>query len=161
MGNHTNADGLQVQYGPQDTEVVGTTDAAKFSMVVDWQYDNLPSFNADLNNDGTPNGFSGADANIPAGAYITNAYIVVTTAFAGGTSYNIGLYNEAGTAIDADGIDAAVATAALAANLAVNCDGALVGGTAGVGAADGFLVIAATGTFTAGAAKLYIEYVNP
>ncbi len=160
MGNFTNADGLQNQYGPQDVSVVGTTAATKFSMVIDWQFDNLPSFTADLNNNGTLNGFSGADAKIPAGAFITNAYIVVTTAFAGGTSYNIGTYNEAGSVLDADGIDAAVATAALAANKAVVCNGDSVAGV-DTEAVDSFVVIAATGTYTAGAAKLYIEYVNP
>ena len=159
MGNYTNADGMQVQYGEQAVAVVGGTDAPSKRLVVAFDYANLPSFTADLNNDGTKNGFFGGDANIPAGAFITNAYIVVTTAFAGGTSYNIGLYNAAGSALDADGIDAAVATAALAANKAVVCNGASVRGTV-TEAAAGYVVIAATGTFTAGAAKLVIEYIE-
>jgi len=99
------------------------------------------------------------DAAIPAGSWIKSASLVVTTAAAGGTSINFGLADAAGAAIDADGIDAAVATAELADNLAVPCDGALVGGTAGVGAADAYVTTANTGTFTAGAVKLVIEYI--
>ncbi|MBL4795791.1 MAG: hypothetical protein JKY50_00095 [Oleispira sp.] len=160
MGNWTNEDGLQVQYGTQDEHLTGTTKDGKFTMVVDWSFDDLPTFKADLNNNGTLNGFSGADANIPQGAYITDAYVVVTTAFAGGTTYNMGFYEEDGSVIDVDGLDAAVAVADMGAGEVVRCNGALAGGTLSM-AENGYLVIAATGTYTAGVAKLYIEYVNP
>jgi hypothetical protein len=100
------------------------------------------------------------DAYIPAGSFIKSATLVAKTAAAGGTSINFGLATKAGTAIDADGIDAAVAAAALGANKAVVCDGALVGGTATVGAADAYVTTANTGTFTAGVAKLVIEYIE-
>jgi hypothetical protein len=86
--------------------------------------------------------------------------LVVKTAAAGGTSVTIGLITAAGADIDADGIDAAVATADLAANKAVACDGALVGGTATVGAADGYVDIDVAGTFTAGELALVIEYIE-
>jgi hypothetical protein len=101
------------------------------------------------------------DAFIPAGAYITNAYTIVKTAFTGTNAVlNIGLQTAAGVAIDADGIDAAVAVAALGANKAVANDGALVGGTATVGAANAYLSIDYdTAAFTAGAAKIVIEYI--
>lgn len=159
MSNWQNADGLIVQFGPQDEADTGTSLAPSYRMVVNLDATDLPSFTADLDNDGTNDGFSSGDAAIPAGAYITSASIVVTEAFAGGTSINFGLYQLDGTVIDADGIDAGVLTAALAANLAVPCDGALVGGVATVGAADGYFVAAATGTFTAGKAKLVIDYI--
>lgn len=104
------------------------------------------------------------DPFIPAGSYIKSATAVVTQAAAGGTSVNIGLssLSSAGveSVIDADGIDAGVLTAALAANLAVVCNGALVGGTAGVGADNAYVTTAATGTFTAGKFKLVIEYIE-
>ena len=102
------------------------------------------------------------DAFIPANAVIVAAHIVVDAAFTTSASgaLNVGLYNAAGTAIDADGIDAAVATAALAANLAVVCNGALVGLAAGVGAADAYVTTANTGTFTAGEAVLVISYIE-
>ena len=100
------------------------------------------------------------DAAIPAGSYITAASLVVKTAAAGGTNVTIGLITAAGADIDADGIDATVATADLAANKAVACNGALVGGTATVGAADGYVDIDVTGTFTAGELLLVIEYIE-
>ena len=103
------------------------------------------------------------DAFIPAGAYITKASLVVTTAFTSGGSatLGIGLQEADGTIIDADGIDAAVAVADLAANKAVVCDGALVGGTATVGADNSYLsLVYGTAAFTAGAAKLVIEYIE-
>ena len=103
------------------------------------------------------------DAFIPAGAYITKASLVVTTAFTSGGSatLGIGLQQADGTIIDADGIDAAVAVADLAANKAVVCNGALVGGTATVGAANAYMsLVYGTAAFTAGAAKLVIEYIE-
>lgn len=102
------------------------------------------------------------DPFIPAGAYITDAYLIVTTGFTGTNAVlNIGLQTAAGVAIDADGIDAAVAVTALTAGKAVKNDGALVGGTATVGSANAYLSIDYdTAAFTAGAAKLVIEYIT-
>jgi hypothetical protein len=74
----------------------------------------------------------------------------------------IGTYTQAGAAVDADGIDAAVALAAIGADKAVACDGAAVGGTATVGGADVYVeAIYGTAAFTAGEAKLVIEYIEP
>ncbi len=164
MTQWNNDDGLLIRYGSEQS----TPDVPSYSgpthtgaleqMVIDINYDSLPAETSDLDNDGTNDGWNNHDPHIPAGSLITRAILVVETAFAGGTSYNIGLSQIDGTVIDADGIDAAVATAALAANLAVQCDGALVGGTALV-QQDAFLKVAATGTFTAGKAKLFIEYL--
>lgn len=102
------------------------------------------------------------DAYIPAGSFITGAFIIVDTACTSGGSatLNIGLQTRAGVAIDADGIDAAVAVADLAANKAVVCNGALVGGTATVGAENGYISFDYdTAAFTAGALKIVIEYI--
>ena len=150
--SYTNADGLLVLTDgaagvPAENGV--TAVAAKKNLLV----------NIDLTK-GAQNFNTGVDAGIPAGSYITGASLVVKTAAAGGTSVTVGLVNAAGTAIDADGIDAAVATADLAANKAVACDGALVGGTATVGAAEGFVSVTVAGTFTAGEALLVIEYIE-
>jgi len=104
------------------------------------------------------------DAFIPAGSFITSASLIVTTAFTSGGSatLTIGAYQQDGTTVDADGIDATVALAALAANKGVACDGALVGGTATVGAADVYIEANyGTAAFTAGEAKLVIEYIEP
>lgn len=104
------------------------------------------------------------DAFIPAGSFITSASLIVTSAFTSGGSatLTIGAYQQDGTTVDADGIDATVALAALAANKGVACDGALVGGTATVGAADVYIEANyGTAAFTAGEAKLVIEYIEP
>lgn len=104
-------------------------------------------------------GLDEAILRLPANCRISRATLRVITAFAGGTSYNLGLQEEDGSVIDADGIDAAVALTAIdAIGDVVLCDGALVGTLVGIGAARGQLVVAATGTFTAGKAQLEIEY---
>ena len=104
------------------------------------------------------------DAFIPAGSYITGAHLLVSTAFTSGGSatLTVGTYTQAGAAVDADGIDAAIALAAIGADKAVACDGAAVGGTATVGGADVYVeAIYGTAAFTAGEAKLVIEYIEP
>ena len=105
------------------------------------------------------NGEDEAILRIPANAFIVSATLRVLTAFAGGTSYNFGLSEPDGTVIDADGLDAAVATAAIdAVGETVLMNGALVAGLAGIGTADGQVTVVATGTYTAGKAVLEIEY---
>ena len=105
------------------------------------------------------------DAFIPAGSYITSASLIVSTAFTSGGSatLTIGAYEQDGSVVDADGIDATVALSAInAVTKAVACDGALVGGTANVGAADVYIeAYYGTAAMTAGEAKLVIEYIEP
>jgi len=156
--SYTNADGLEVlTNGAAGVAAANGTAAVstKKTLVIDI---------ADASELGataaTP---SDNEAFIPAGSYITSASLVVTTAFASGGSatLSIGAYQQDGTTVDADGIDATIALAALAANKAVACDGALVGGTATVGAADVYIKPDyGTAAFTAGAAKLVIEYIE-
>lgn len=155
--SYTNADGLLVLTNgaagtPSDN---GIAEYGKKFLVVDI---------ADATEIGTAAAAPAAnDAFIPAGSYITGAHLVVTTAFTSGGSaaLNVGLYTAAGVAIDADGIDATIAVADLAANKAVACNGALVGGTATVGTADAYVSWDYdTAAFTAGAAKLVIEYIE-
>jgi len=140
-------------YGPRGSEdkLPGLikTEGMERTLVYDFNYDDLPAESAD----------GSMSIAIPADSLITNATIHVKTAAAGGTSYNFGLYESDGTVIDADGIDAGVITAALTEDAWVVCDGALVG--ASVGAADGQLRVAATGTFTAGSYRVQIDYVLP
>lgn len=156
--SYTNADGLQVLTNGAAGVAAnnGTAVSPKKSLVI-----NIA--------DATELGSSAAtpddqEAFIPAGSYITAASLVVTTAFASGgaATLTIGAYNQAGSAIDADGIDATIALAAVGADKAVACDGALVGGTATVGSADAYIKANyGTAAFTAGAAKLVIEYIEP
>jgi hypothetical protein len=101
---------------------------------------------------------------LPAGSIIVNADLVVTTPFAssGGGTLTIGTYNAAGTAIDADGIDAAIAVTAIDADGdVVQCDGAQVSGLVTVGGAAAYVGWNyGTAVFQSGAAKLIIEYIK-
>ena len=155
--SYVNADGLEVlTAGEQGTPAKRGTSLSsqKKSLVMNITGTEVPTSVA------TPQDH---DAFIPAGSYITGAHLIVSTAFTSGGSatLTVGSYTQAGAAVDADGIDAAVAVAALVADKAVACDGALVGGTATVGAADVYIeAIFGTAAFTAGVAKLVIEYIE-
>jgi hypothetical protein len=143
--------GKQVYFGVlPDKAKLGHTAAGMDSVRVarwDFSYDDLPA--DDSGNDML--------AYIPANSFIEAAYLKVGTAWASGTSIDIGLAQTDGTVIDADGIDAAVATASLTADAIIDCNGALVG--ASVGGNDAVLEITATGTYTAGTAVLEIHYL--
>jgi hypothetical protein len=123
------------------------------------------NFTSDLNNDGTKDGYNSGDVYLPANASVLRATLVVTEAAAGGTSFTIGTYTIAGAAIVATGLF--TATEGVLANVdtigkRTYGAGALVAvtaGTAGVGTADAYVGIATTGTFTAGKARLIIEYL--
>ena len=96
---------------------------------------------------------------IPAGAVIKDAYTKVTTACTSGGSATLGIGTKAvaGTTIDADGIDAAVAVAALGADAVVVSDGALIGTKVTV---DSYITtVYGTAVFTAGAVEVVIKYV--
>lgn len=155
--SYTNADGLYVLMHGDQGEVIdnGTTSrSARKEFVLDLTGTAIPSSAA------TPNA---QDAFIPAGSYITNAYLIVDEAFTSGGSatLTVGTYNAAGTAVDADGIDATVALGVIdAVGDVVVCNGAQVGGTSTVGSADVYVeAIYGTAAFTAGSAKLVIEYL--
>lgn len=156
--SYVNADGLEIlTAGEQGTAAKRGTSLSsqKKSLVMTITGTEVPSSVA------TPQDH---DAFIPAGSYITSASLIVTTAFTSGGSatLTIGTYTQAGAAVDADGIDAAIALAAIGADKAVACDGAAVGGTATVGGADVYVeAIYGTAAFTAGEAKLVIEYIEP
>lgn len=103
---------------------------------------------------------SGLDAaiqRIAGDARISEATVTVLSAMTGTTgTLTIGLEEEDGTVIDADGIDAAIAQAALVAGARIVCDGALIGTT--IGAAAGQVVITTGGTVTGGKFVLRVEY---
>ena len=125
------------------------------------------NFSADKNNDGTNDGFHGGNLKLPAYASILRATMIATEAATGGTSFTVGVATEAGAEIDNDGIF--TATEGVIAN--VNTIGkrtygngayvATTAGTASIGAADGYIRVATSGTFTAGKARLIIEYIDP
>ena len=111
-----------------------------------FSYDDLPS--NDENNEMV--------IAIPAGSKIVGADLKVGTAWAGGTNLTTGLVQKDGTAIDADGLHAAILTAALTASSIHVGGGALIGASSG--AADAVVKVTTTGTFTAGDATLVVQY---
>jgi hypothetical protein len=158
--SYTNSDGLFIlthgaQGSVQDKGV--TAESARQTLVVD-----VPSMKAIGTTFGAAN-IDPNDAFIPAGSVILSATWVTTTEITsgGGATLDIGTYNAAGTAIDADGIDAAVALTAInGVGETVRCDGAhlTVGGYVAANAYIG--MIYAVAAYTAGAGKLVIEYVK-
>lgn len=154
--SYTNADGLYVLTNGGQGEVLtqgATVASPRQALIVD----------LDLTALGTTFGASNINVNnpfIPAGSVILSATLIMTDAATSGGSatLTIGTYNAAGTAIDADGIDATVAVAALGANATVRCDGAHLT-TAGYVSANAYIgAIYGTAAFTAGTAKLVVEY---
>lgn len=123
------------------------------------------SYTTDRNNDGTVDGFNSGDVFIPANAIVLSCDIFPTVSAAGGTDIEIGGYQEAGTVIDRDGfVTAAVATtAALAAAnrvIGVGADLADANAENGVGSVAYYIGIYANGTFTAGAGKVVVRWVD-
>lgn len=157
MADWTNSDGLEVRFkNPEAGQTGAGLEACGplKSIAVDFDFATAISAAAD-----------GHEAFIPAGSYIVNAYLIVTTAAtsSGTATLTIGLAEKDGTVIDADGIDATIALAALGAAKVVRCDGALSGGTASVGAKNAYVYTTpttSTDAFTAGRGKLVIQYIE-
>lgn len=153
MATEVNSDGLEVRYSNPKAGQTGArveTDGSFKELVLDI---------TDMSEAITAEAY-GYEAFIPAGSYITNAFLVVTSPMTGTSgTLTIGLSEKDGTPIDADGIDAAIAQADLAANKAVVCNGALVRGTATIGAAPGYIYTTLGGTVTGGKAKLVVQYI--
>ena len=112
-------------------------------------YDDLPAVDAD----------NEMLANIPANVVIVGATFIVDVGFTGGTSYVFGCSQaDGGGVVDADGLIASTAIAAIAgkADYVVG-GGALIDADAQAEALS--ITIGATGTFTAGSGRLTVSYV--
>jgi hypothetical protein len=158
--SYTNADGLYVLTHKGQGTVLpqGVAVGSRQTMVVDLTLTAVgSSFGA---SDLTPN-----MPYIPAGSVIVGATLVMTAAATSGSSatLTIGTYNSAGTAIDADGIDATIALTAIDADGdVVRCDGAQASGVLGYLSANAYIgAIYGTAAYTAGTAKLIVEFVKP
>lgn len=153
----TNEDGLVVGFGALTSSNANAGSIKGYTGNIE-----VLQMNLDWNNLPTDSGArSKKDIAIPAGAVIVRADLNVETAFTSGglTTLDIGLCNAAGTAIDADGIDAVIAKAALAANTNIVCNGAMIG--TNVGTADAYVTTTtASGPWTAGDATLTIQYIR-
>jgi hypothetical protein len=174
----TNPDGLQVRFGQDWASAAlrrnrpGTLKSfgAEKEIEVDVQWNALTAgavgFSADLNNDGTLDGFYNGDVKIPANSKITEVRYVAGETAVGGTAFTVGLYQKNGTAIAATGL--ITATEGVVANMTLGkvivgagSLTALTAGAAGIGANDGYIGITPTGTYTAGKGRLIIRYIDP
>ena len=146
---YENTAGINVlnHYGPRGRDAKNGGQAKSTGQIkrAEWQfsYDDLPTYGA-----------TNLQFAIPANATIVSSKWITGTAWAGGTSLNVGLYQGNGTVIDADGLDAAITPTT--AGAVIDGNGALVG--ASIGANAGELTVAATGTYTAGTATVIVEY---
>lgn len=152
----TNADGLVIDYGIptklQETQV--GTKGVRQELVVLVNFDDKPA-----PRNGTAYDYS--QHFVPAGAVVESCKLITTVAWAGGTSLTLGFNTRANVAIDADGIDAAIATAALTANSVIVCDGAVATNAIASATENAFITSSVVGTFTAGKSKLVITYLVP
>ena len=154
MATWTNEDGLLLRFGVDRAaeRVDGIAQRKVQQLVVD-----LPSAAALADTDTAA--VAGDVTFIPAGANILSAVFVVDTAFtsSGGGTLDIGLKQAAGTNIDDDGIDSAVAVAALGARQGVLCDGAMIGDKLEF---DSYVMFTYdTAVFQTGAGRLIIEFM--
>ena len=158
MATYINQDGLEVRFGSdignRGAKAGVTTGAGKRrELVLDVDLVALGaggiSFTADLNNDGTKDGFNPSNTPLPIGAVIDQVRIITLTTPAGGTSFAVGTYQENGTVVDADGIwtDAGAA-------------GAQVGAVVASATGPWYVAVDATGTYTAGRIKIVVEYIT-
>jgi len=118
-------------------------------LTLTFSYDDLPVV-----------GLDEAILRLPANSRIKSATLRVVTALAGTTpTVTIGVTEPDGSTIDADGIDVAIAAAALSVvGETVKCNGALVDNTDGIGSEAGQIVVTTGGTVTAGKFTLDVEY---
>lgn len=157
---YTNADGLSIRFGTESarTVPVGSPQQAgsKQQLQALISFDRLEAFGTVTLLDPL---FQCA---MPSGSIITSANLVTEVAFTGsGATLDIGVCDPSGTAIDADGIDSAIAVTAIdSVGETVTNDGALVAGAALTN--DGYLTATVgTANFTAGKGLLTVNYIIP
>ena len=159
MSVWTNEDGLQVRFdlsrGPQEMPGGVTSQAVHKTLV-------HKIADATALGDTDTAAANAHEAFIPAGAVLLRATLHVNTAFTSGGAavLDVGFKQADGTNIDDDGVDAAVAVAALTANTAIICDGADVGTVIDASNDAYVMVTYDTAAFTAGDATLILEYLD-
>lgn len=153
-----NNDGLLVKLGVAEADLTKAGEPTNYGQhrvyraVIDWD---------DLNAFGTFTLLSDTSA-VPNGARIEAADLYVEDAFTSGgaATLDLGLYDQDRvTAIDADGIDAAIAVGALTAGATIACDGALIDTTlSNTGVLSATVGVA---NFTAGRGILTVKWYIP
>lgn len=147
----SNSDGLVVGFGPNYSE---RNDSAVLK-----QSGNIKTAKVSVEGANSTFGASGANVAIPAGSIVKNVYAKVTEAWVGGTSITFG------DATDPDGFILAASWGTPALGAQIQGDGAYVN-TATEGQlipkefdAAATLYFTKVGTYTAGKADVYVEYV--
>ena len=151
------SDGLLVRFGPNQGQRGGragvTTGAGKHRelvLTVDLAGPAGTRYTADLNNDGTNDGFnpvngSGLDTPIPAGAVITSQRVRTLITPAGGTNFSVGTFQANGTVDNNAGI-----------RTTAGADGTQVGSQL---AAARNVAVTTTGVYTAGRIQIVVGYL--
>lgn len=151
----TNEDGLYVGFGTRKAEKnTGGAHASRGAI----QTQTVKLYGPDMGDAVAASDLENA-ARIPQDALLLSADLFVTTAFAGATAtLDIGIYDAADdSAVDDDGVDAAIAVGTLTDNAVVACDGALVGTVMAQESKIGASYD--TAAFTAGEATLVVRYI--
>jgi hypothetical protein len=156
---YTNADGLVTYFGTRDVENKRT------NVISDNGPIKTVQATFDYSDSVTPVAADTGQVFVPANAFIVDAFWQTYTAWVGGTSWNVGLVDIDGANGDPNGLWAALPIASVnaigetATGLLATYGGAIVGLVGGVGSADLYLEVTATGTFTAGAARIIVRYL--
>lgn len=154
---YTNSDGLRLRFGTDQAKKALQGSPAQSGPYKQYEFDivynRMAAFGTNLILGEIP------QAALPAGMLVKEAILTTVVAFdsaADALTLSIGLCKQDGTVIDDDGIDSAIAQAAIdAVGESVTCDGALIGT---VLAYDSYItVLANTATATAGQAKLILK----
>lgn len=160
MATYINKDGLEVRFGASQGDRAGkagvTRGAGKRRELV-LTVDLVPlgasgtSFTADLNNDGTNDGFNQVSSALPIGAIVDQVRVIPVVAPVTTTgTWQVGTFKEDGTAVDDDGL---VTTAGAA--------GAQIGSVVAAASGPWFVAVkTATAAFTAGKLKVIVEYLT-
>ena len=145
----TNADGLVVEFGARD---LINLEAGQIHTK-----GNTKELHVDLYAINSVTAYQPKSDIIPAGSVITGARILVDTAFTGGTNVQIGSADLDGGNADTDSLVASTTTANLTANATIEGAGVAVDGP--LSTADRFVSFTTTGAYTAGQARLVVEYI--
>lgn len=148
-----NNDGLLIRYGvnqgKRNARAGNTQSNSKENelvLEVDLTGPARTIYGADLNNDGTLDGFTALSTPLPANCIVTEQKVIVLTTLAGGTNYAVGTYLQNGTVDDADGIRTTAGADGVQVNVQLT--------------AARQVAVVTTGTYTAGKIKVIIRYVT-
>jgi len=155
-----NDDGLYVRFGTEKTVPAlggeNSTEGQIRRVNIDFEFSDLAATGTEK--------IIGEGVVIPSGVFLKSATLEVLEAFAGATAtLTLGLIDtDRTTAWDADGIDAAIAVTAIdAIGDTIACDGALVGTVLSNSVGGYVTATEGTAAFTAGKARLTLEYFHP